>query len=772
MVGIKRTNTQETPRLDQQAAQKVEAVAAQRVDAKGESRPTDEVTPAFTHRLLEAARAKDVSSVKGLLTSWVQAQTDFKAISDGLLALSNFLRVFGSGEENPKLYQDVLNLDVPKDRPFDAGTLELKGKDFKDLGTLLGLAGKQHLAGEVDLTNGENSALKGLVVASSLGLATDALKVKMAGWNKMTPKLDNATVSFELGIRKMPSQPNTNFWVVSGVNKAVEWVKNLRISPEAVDWMKQSPLFAGYPREFFAYFMPPVDANGARISGGRSKFEEDVKKVKIEALSDGELYAGGPIMRVSGPPAAVEFLETNLMRLVTSWTTVSTAAAQMTVGAEGKPVAYFGPRRAPGGEDTTEAISKAAAIGGMTVSSDLLAGYLGHAITGTMEHSIVLMLKTVLKHDLPPFTAEQKKDAEHFLRATWKATDPKLTEAQLSEKVGAQLEDVLLEAHIFKEYSMKFDKAKSVALVDTSHPNIGTAGAMLAQKMIWAEKGKTPENDLNAIRVDSGNLLAQGLRFRTVFKDEDMGHIKSLATDGLLPETVKFFEKVEDELQKVQNKKLPESFYTLMKAAPESVAETDEERAEIIAMAEQLASRGGLSKSETVFSGYGAGEKIADSVNTVGRPGIVYKASSITFEGSNGDPLTVNLGKLASPDKATGPNRELVAKIGDDGKIEQWVIASPSEVSKLPNGYQRLMRTAFENGQIKVNTSNQKAVEHALQRRGMLSDAMKDGAKAPLVMTDTYKKEWLAVVAESDSSRLGEFSAYFDKMWPTVHLAD
>ncbi|MBI2374871.1 MAG: hypothetical protein HYV07_12815 [Deltaproteobacteria bacterium] len=772
MVGIKRPGTQETPRQDRVTQAKVEGAAPARAEAKQSSKQTDEVTPAFTHRLLEAARAKDVNEVKGLLTSWVQAQTDFKAISDGLLALSNFLRVFGSGEEDPKLYQDVLNLEVPKDRPFDPGTLELKARELESLGNLLSLAGKHHLAGELDLTKGENTALKGLVVASSLGLATDALKVKMAGWNKLTPRLDSATVSFELGIRKMPSQPATNFWVVSGVNKSVEWVKNLKISPEAVDWMKQSPLFAGYPREFFAYFMPPVDAKGVRVPGGRSQFEEDIKKVKIEALSDGEIYAGGPIMRVSGPPAAVEFLETNLMRLVTSWTTVSTAAAQMTVGAEGKPVAYFGPRRAPGGEDTTEAISKAAAIGGMTVSSDLLAGYLGHAITGTMEHSIVLLLKTVLKHEMPPFTADQKKDAEHYLRAMWKATDPNLTEAQLSEKVSAQLEDVLLESHIFKNYSMKYDKAKSVALVDTSHPNIGTAGALLAQKMSWAERGEAPENNLAAIRVDSGNLLAQGLRFRTVMKDEGMGHMNILATDGLLPETVKFFEKVEDQLQKVKNGKLPDSFYELMKKAPESVAESEEERAEIIRMAEQLASRGGLDATETVFSGYGAGEKIADSVNTVGRPGIVYKASSITFEGADGDPVTVNLGKLASPDKATGPNRELVAKIGDDGKIEQWVIASPSEVSKLPNGYQRLMRTAFEHGQVKVNTSNQKAVEHAAQRRNMLSEAMKEGAKAPIVMSDTYKKEWLAVVKESDPSRVTEFSSYFDKMWPTVHLGD
>jgi tRNA pseudouridine(38-40) synthase len=89
-------------------------------------------------------------------------------------------------------------------------------------------------------------------MAANMGLMTDALKVKMVGWNKLTDQLANGSVSFELGIRKMPEGSNTNFWVVGGVNKAVTqaerddnaWVRGPnRFLPTdiAVQWAKPVP---------------------------------------------------------------------------------------------------------------------------------------------------------------------------------------------------------------------------------------------------------------------------------------------------------------------------------------------------------------------------------------------------------------------------------------------------------------------------------------------------------------------------------------------------
>lgn len=724
----------------------------------------------FAGRLLDAARAQDTESVKTLTTKWLAAQTDFETLTGGMLAISNFLRVFGSGEENPKLYENILSLTPPVDKPIDEAGLALKAADLESLGALLQGITKSHLAGEIDINAGDNLALKHLMIAGNMGLNTDALKVKMTGWNMLTPQLKHGTVSFELGIRKLPSDSNTNFWVVGGMNKAVEWVKNLRITPEAVSWMKEHPLFKNYPKEFFEYFTPPTDASGLRIKGGLSGFEQDLKKVKIEGLQDGEIYIGGPMMRVSGPPAAVEFIESNLMRLVTSATTVATAAAQMTIGADGKPVSYFGLRRAPGfGDDSTD-ISNAAALGGMTITSDLMAGFLGSNLTGTMEHSIMMMLKTVFKADPPrEFTADERKMAESFLRQTWTANDPTVSKGDLDKKVKAQLEDVLAEAYIFANYSFKNDRENSVALIDTSHPNIGAAAALLAQKMVKAEYGS--EATMKAIRLDSGNLLAQGLQFRRVLNENGEAGLKIMATDGLLPESVRFFEQVEKELRKTQDGKLPASFYELMKKAPDSVVEKEADAKLIIEMAEALAKSGGLKEGQALFAGYGAGEKIADSVSTTGRPGIVYKAAELSFKSeSTGEQISVPLGKLASPEKATGPARELFAKMGSDGKIEQWVIASPSEVDAAGGKLQRLMKTLLDDGEIRVNTSQKKAVEYAASRRALLPDSVREGGKALLGMTEGYKRDWLDVVEKSDATRLPQFSAYFDATWPTVPL--
>ncbi len=720
-------------------------------------------------RLLQAARARDVNEVKNLVIAWTQAQDDYDTIAGGLEALGNFLRVYGSGEENPKLYANIMSLEIPKDTPFSPGTLELKGNALDQLGGLLQGIGKGHLSGELDLQAGENTALKSLLIASSMGMQTDALKVKMAGWNELTPQLKTATTSFELGIRRMPKDKDTNFWVVGGVNKAVDWIKNLRVSPEGVEFMKSHPLFAHYPKQFFDYFSAPTDNSGKRVPGQMSQFEKDIKHCKIEGLQDGEIYMGGPLMRVTGPPAAVEFLETNLMRLVTSWTTVATAASQMTLGAGGKPVAYFGPRRAPGGEDTTEAISQAASIGGMTVSSDLMAGYLGQAITGTMEHSIMLMLKTIFKADPPAWVSDPKiqSDGKALLRAAWQSSNPEMSSAELDTKVDAQIDDLMAETHIFKNYAYEYDREKSVALVDTSHPNVGTAAAMLAQKLIWKEHGD--DKNMFAIRLDSGCLLAQGLQFRRLFNQQGMGHFKTLATDGLLPETVKFFEAVEDGVERCQKSgKLDAEFKALIDAAPPSAIDGAEEKAEVLKMAAALVADG-MQEGQAVFTGYGAGEKIADSVSTVGRPGIVYKASKMTFKSeSTGEDITVDMGKIPNPGKATGPNRQLLAKVGPDGKFQEWVIASPDE--KPGRGWQKQMRVLMEDGQVKVNTSQEKAVEYGAARRAMLPDDIAGGATPKLGMTEAYKLEWLEVVRKTDPSRVDEYREFFDSRWPTVDV--
>jgi putative nicotinate phosphoribosyltransferase len=707
----------------------------------------------FAPRLLEAARAKDVETVKKLTVAWLEAQNDFEVMGKGLLALSNFLVKFGSGKEDPKLYQDILALKPPVDRPFDEGSLELKGEQFRQLGeALMAMAGGP-LPEQPDL----DVLRRSLLVAANMGLNTDALKVKMTAWNLETPELKDATVSFEMGIRKMPDDHDTNFWVVGGVNASLEWLQNLRTSPEAVEWMKNHELFKNYPKEFFDYFKPEMNAKGQRV--GPSPFEQDLKRVKIEALPEGEVYIGGPLMRVSGPPAVVEFIETNMMRLMTSWTSVATAAAQMTIASGGKPVADFSPRRSPGGDLESMAISAAAGLGGMTVTSNLIGGMVMKLpITGTMEHSIMMMLKDIVKTKMHgKWSADQMEMARDALSTTVRAGEPKISASDLKARIDSQLEDVLVEAHIFENYAFKFDRQKAVALVDTTHPNVGVAAAIVAQKQLWAADGK--ETTLNALRLDSGDLLSQGLQFRRVLNEMGMESTKIIATDGLSPANLRLFEAIEKELKKAKDGQLPESFANAIKGAqnPEKATE----------MAKALLASGGLKEGQSIFAMYGAGQRIGDSVETVGNPEFIYKVAQLNYETEDGTKRTVDLAKTASPSKATGPEREMFAVHDESGRIKEWVVGTPEEAERMSGSAQRLLRTVFEDGKIKVNTSHQKAVEYAAARRKLLPEAILKGERVPLHMTDDYREHWRQIVAEAnDAPTVQQFVDYWQKNFP------
>jgi len=141
----------------------------------------------------------------------------------------------------------------------------------------------------------------------------------------------------------------------------------------------------------------------------------------------------------------------------------------------------------------------------------------------------------------------------------------------------------------------------------------------------------------------------------------------------------------------------------------------------------------------------------------------------MTFKSEQtGEDVTVNMGKIPRPEKATGPNRQLLVKVDASGKLTEWVIASPNE--KPSGAYQRLMRSVFEDGQLKVNTSEHKSVEYAASRREALPLSIRQGETPRLGMTQQYKDEWLEVVKDTDPTRVAEFSAFFDKMWPTVAI--
>jgi len=117
----------------------------------------------------------------------------------------------------------------------------------------------------------------------------------------------------------------------------------------------------------------------------------DCSSMKIYALKEGTIaYPRVPLMRVQGPIAVAQMLETPLLTLTNyaSLMTTNSAKYRLTVGFD-KGLIEFGLRRAQGPDGGVSA-SRYSYMGGFDGTSNVLAGYLfGVPIRGTHAHSYV-----------------------------------------------------------------------------------------------------------------------------------------------------------------------------------------------------------------------------------------------------------------------------------------------------------------------------------------------------------------------------------------------
>jgi nicotinate phosphoribosyltransferase len=119
---------------------------------------------------------------------------------------------------------------------------------------------------------------------------------------------------------------------------------------------------------------------------GRLRFSCDV-----DAIPEGTVvFQNEPLVRVRGPLLQAQLIETALLNIVNFQTLIATKAARVCLAAEGDEVLEFGLRRAQG-VDGAMAASRAAYIGGVTATSNVLAGQrYGIPVRGTHAHSWVM----------------------------------------------------------------------------------------------------------------------------------------------------------------------------------------------------------------------------------------------------------------------------------------------------------------------------------------------------------------------------------------------
>src|SRR5512143_3920458 len=172
---------------------------------------------------------------------------------------------------------------------------------------------------------------------------------------------------FEFFVRKLPSQ--RNFFIAGGLEQALSFVENLRLTSEELEWISGHGAF----RPAFVRYLEKL-----RFTGD------------IHAMPEGTVFfPNEPILRVTAPLPQAQLVESRLINLLHFQTLIASKAARSVLVAPNKLLVDFGLRRAHGAEAGLLA-ARASYLAGFSGSATMLAGMLyGVPTFGTMAHSYV-----------------------------------------------------------------------------------------------------------------------------------------------------------------------------------------------------------------------------------------------------------------------------------------------------------------------------------------------------------------------------------------------
>ena len=199
---------------------------------------------------------------------------------------------------------------------------------------------------------------------------TSALLTDLYQLNMLQAYLDRGetrTAVFEFFIRRLPAQ--RGFLLAAGLEQALDFLTELRVTPDELDWLKGTGRFGENLIDYLA---------GLRFTGD------------VHAVPEGTVFfAEEPILRITAPLPEGQLVETRLINILQFQSMVASKAARMMLAAPGKQLVDFGFRRAHGAEAGLLA-ARASYIAGFAGTATVLAGkQFGIPIFGTMAHSYI-----------------------------------------------------------------------------------------------------------------------------------------------------------------------------------------------------------------------------------------------------------------------------------------------------------------------------------------------------------------------------------------------
>lgn len=194
--------------------------------------------------------------------------------------------------------------------------------------------------------------------------------------------MQNKRAYFNLFFRQAPD--NNNWAVVSGIQEAVEMIKNL----------------GGKDEKFFEEFLPGDSYKEFRKYAAGMRFTGNVYAAK-----EGEIiFPREPVITVEGPIIEAQVLETPLLCIMNHQMAIATKASRVCRSTK-KPISEFGSRRAHGPWAATYG-AKAAYIAGCANSSNVLTSEIfGTPASGTMAHSYVTSFGSTIAGEREAFVS-------------------------------------------------------------------------------------------------------------------------------------------------------------------------------------------------------------------------------------------------------------------------------------------------------------------------------------------------------------------------------
>jgi nicotinate phosphoribosyltransferase len=201
-------------------------------------------------------------------------------------------------------------------------------------------------------------------------LETDMYQFKMAAVY-YSLGVESTPATFDLFIRKMPQ--TRNYFVVAGIEEALKFLSEYRLTKEDVEYLRQDPGLSSQPEAFFDYLQA-------------LRFEGDVWTMREGTPAFGE----EPIMIVRAPVAQGQLVETYLENVVGSRTMFASKASRLMDVISPQVGIEFGTRRSQDPKAAT-ACARSAYIAGFSATSNVEAGRrYGVPVVGTMAHSIIM----------------------------------------------------------------------------------------------------------------------------------------------------------------------------------------------------------------------------------------------------------------------------------------------------------------------------------------------------------------------------------------------